>query len=289
MYISVIPLRHSLSKHPYIYFVPEIWYDAISIGYLVEIPIGKHIVEWIVAKVDIHPPEDIDPISIKSIIRVIASIEIIAPYMIGMIEGIADRYFLLIHKVASMFLPAPLLTRLDKKNYILGDISWKDLQPKKIQEKSTEIHHYIDSIFSAKDIAVYLKPKTVFIFPDDIFLSLFRADMPENTLEEIGFIPTDLTPSRRVSAWIDSYNEKYSIIFWTRRILYYNLSQYENIIYIEDSFGMEQYTYPIKIQNIDILKALKHSESHAITIISSTPSLTTLSHFQKAKFITIRK
>lgn len=44
MYISVIPLRHSLSKRPYIYFAPEVWHDVLDLGYLVEIPLGKHIV-----------------------------------------------------------------------------------------------------------------------------------------------------------------------------------------------------------------------------------------------------
>ncbi len=289
MYISVIPLRHSLSKYPYIYFAPEIWHDALGIGHLIEIPIGKHIVEWIVAKIDISPSETIDPSDIKSIIRVIASIEIIAPYMISMIEEIADRYFLLIHKVASMFLPAPLLTRLDKKNYIFESPPLREYPSEKIQGNTTEIHHYVDSIFQKEDIHAYIKPRTAFIFPDDILLSLFAEKREVYTDEDIALLPTDLTPARRVAAWIDSYSGKYSIIFWTRRLLYYNLSQYENIIYIEDAFCTEQYTYPIKIQNLDILKALDHAGKHTITLVSSTPSLMTLSYFQKSKIIPYRK
>ncbi len=265
------------------------WHDALALGCLIEIPLGKHIVEWIVAKIDIPPPDTIDPSDIRSLIRVIASLEIITPSMISMIEGIADHYFLLIHKVASMFLPAPLLTRLDKKNYILERPPRRENISEVIPERKTEIHHYIDAIFRREDLSSYMKPRTVFIFPDDIFLSLFAAKREESSDEEVGLIPTDLTPARRVSAWIDSYNGKYSIIFWTRRLLYYNLSQYENIIYIEDAFGTEQYTYPIKIQNLDILKALEHTGSHTLTIVSSTLSLMTLSYFQKSNIISQRK
>ena len=289
MYISVIPLRHSLSKHPYVYFVPEIWYDTLALGYLVEVPIGKHIVEWIVAKINISPWEKIDPSDIKSIICVIASLEIIAPYMISMIEEIADRYFLLIHKVASMFLPAPLLARLDKKNYILSDTPVKAQIKKEALPRKIEIHHYIDSIFRREDISAYMKPKTVFIFPDDILLALFSAKKEDDHERDISLIPTELTPARRVGAWIDTYNGKYSIIFWTRRLLYYNLCKYEHIIYIEDSFATEQYTYPIKIQNLDILRALDTTRSHTITLISSTLSLMTLSYFRGNTIISHRK
>ena len=285
MYISVIPLRHSLSKRPYIYFAPEAWHDVIHVGSLIEIPIGKHIVTGIVAKIDV-PSWDIVPEDIKSIIRVIASIELIEPYMISMIEDIADHYFLPIHKVASMFLPAPLLTRLDKKNYLLDR---PESQKQILWDKALEIHHYIDAIFQREDIITYMKPGTVFVFPDDIMLSLFFASLEEKKRESIQLIPNDLTPARRVWSWIEIYSRKHDIIFWTRRILYYNLSQYENIIYIEDALGTEQYTYPIKIQNLDILQALQKSKTHSIILISSTPSLMTLSYFRQSRMTTIRK
>lgn len=130
-----------------------------------------------------------------------------------MIEEIADRYFLLIHKVASMFLPAPLLTRLDKKNYIFESPPLREYPSEKIQGNTTEIHHYVDSIFQKEDIHAYIKPRTAFIFPDDILLSLFAEKREVYTDEDIALLPTDLTPARRVAAWIDSYSGKYSIIF----------------------------------------------------------------------------
>jgi primosomal protein N' len=153
--------------------------------------------------------------------------------------------------------------------------------------KDTEIHHYIDSIFSPSDIGQYLIPWSVFIFPDDILLSIFQESQKDHG--DIGVFPIDLTPAKRVKSWIDTYEAKYTIIFWTRRILYYNLSVYDHIFYIEDAFATEQYSYPTKIQNLDILKSLERGGRHNIKIISSTPSLQTLAYFQNGKIKTIRK
>lgn len=275
MYISVIPLRHSLSRYPYTYFVGEDWREDISPGYLVEIPLGKNMIEGIVAAIDIPIPETLESSDIRAIIRVIAGVEIIAQYTIEMILWIAEKYFLPIHKVASMFLPAPLLTKLDKKNYIL-EKNLEENPPPWI----SRIHHYIDSIFCPEDISRYLIPGSVLIFPDDILLSLFAKSIPESIMPHVAHVPTDLTSTKRVSAWIDAYMKKYSIIFWTRRILYYNLSAYSHIVYIEDTFGTEQYQYPIKIQNLDILKALENTNKHSITIVSSSPGLMTLAYFR---------
>lgn len=85
MYISVIPLRHSLSRYPYTYFVGEDWREDISPGYLVEIPLGKNMIEGIVAAIDIPIPETLESSDIRAIIRVIAGVEIIAQYTIEMI------------------------------------------------------------------------------------------------------------------------------------------------------------------------------------------------------------
>lgn len=296
MYISVIPLRHSQSKRPYTYFVWEVWHESIVLGGIVEIPIGKHTVSGIVAEVGITLPADLTIEDIRAIVCVIASIEIMSPSLISMIVSIADRYFLLIHKVASMCLPAPLLSRLDKKNYILSrpprfqDSKILSVQPSNLPtlKRSTTIHHYIDSIFSPSDIESYIIPGSVFIFPDDILLSIFMRSLETSIQEKIWIFPTDLTPTRRVGSWIDTYEKRYDIIFWTRRLLYYNLHAYDHIIYIEDAFGTEQYSYPIRIQHLDILKAIEYTDSHDITIVSSTPTLSLFATFPKRAIISKR-
>ena len=153
----------------------------------------------IVAKIDITLPIGLAIEDIRAIVCVIASVEIISPSLISMIIDIADRYFLLIHKVASMCLPAPLLTRLDKKSYVLSEHVSKPLQssttPPKGRESessniptpkySTTIHHYIDSIFSPEDIESYLIPGSVLIFPDDILMSIFVRSLEPSVQEKI--------------------------------------------------------------------------------------------------------
>jgi hypothetical protein len=164
--------------------------------------------EAIVSEVNIVVPEGLAVEDIRAIIRVTASVEIVAHYMIEMITGIADRYFLLIHKVASQFLPAPLLSKLDKKNYIIE-------KPRTEEAKiiQNEIHHYIDSIFSTSDLRDYLVPGTVLIFPDDIMLRFFEKAIPSDMKEGVGVFPINLTPAKRVRSWIESYEKKYDIIF----------------------------------------------------------------------------
>lgn len=43
-----------------------------------------------------------------------------------------------------------------------------------------------------------MKPGTIFVFPDDIMLSLFFASLEEEKRESLQLIPNDLTPARRV-------------------------------------------------------------------------------------------
>lgn len=281
MYISVIPLTRSQSRYASTYFVHEDWRESITIGGLVEIPLGNSLVEWLITERDILLPHHMVHEDIKPIVRVISSIPLISDEMISMIEGISMRYFLLIHKVIGLFLPTPLLSRLDKKNYLLSlwsdrvDISYTPVH---------EIHHFVDHIFSPKDIASYLDDGTICIFPDDIFLSLFSA---EHRRIDIAMLPNDATPTRRAQAWIDIYEKKHNIIFWTRRILYYNLSRYRRIIYVEDAFALEQYSYPTTLKNLDILRAFSESHKHDITIVTSTPTLNLLSLFSDFSLISI--
>ena len=291
MYISVIPLRYSLSKRPYIYLVPDIWKNAVEEGFLVEIPLWKHIVIGIIASIHIEPDCTVSPEDIRPIVQVIAWVEIVSPYMIRMIEEIADTYFLQIHKVAWLFLPAPLLGRLDKKNYLIAENNTPDKKSfmKEWWEKAIDIDHYIDEVFTADMIDWYFWSKSIFIFPDETLLSLFYEKIPKETQAKIGIYSPNLTPAKRVRIWIDIYNGKYDIIFWTRKILYYNLQAYDSIIYLEDSFGTEQYTYPIKIHNLDILSALQKTGYHSVKIISSTLSLKTLSYFPKKNIVSIRR
>ncbi len=285
MFITVIPTSKSQGKYPYSYFVSSTWEDQINIGGLVEIPYGKDILVWIIVSKEDIPPQWIEITDIRPIHSVLSTTAILDSALLEVVCGLAERYFLPIHKALALFLPAPLLHRLEKKNYIL-EISSRDSLP---QEKNNppEIHHYINHTFHPSDCNVYLTPGSVLIFPDDVMLYVFMEMKKKD--KTILFLPTESTSAKRVQAWIDIYEWKYEIIVWTRRLLYYNLTQYNNIIYIEDAFWSQQFQYPITLRSLDVLALQSAKMKQHITLVSSSPTLELFAKFPTAHITPIRE
>jgi hypothetical protein len=118
--------------------------------------------------------------------------------MIASIISLADRYFLLIHKALALYLPAPLMTRLEKRGYVLD--SFELVTPLK---SSISIHHFVSRTFAPEDLNKYLIPKTVIIFPDDMMLTVFMRDYKKQ--EDIFLLRNEATSAKRSQAWIDIY------------------------------------------------------------------------------------
>lgn len=273
MFLSVIPLKHSLSTKPFTYSVSDTWKDHIQIGSLVEIPIGKHLDLWIISEILLESPTtEKEYFEIKPIIALISETPLITEEMVAMVFQISQKYFVPIHKIISLFLPTPLLSRLDKKNYLLEK---KDSFPER-DEPVREIHHFTNRIFSPKDMERYATNGNIFCFPDDLFALSFFPKETENT----DILLNESTPTKKSQIWIDIYEWKRDIIIWTRRILYYNLKAYNRIIYIEDSFGNEQFQYPTRLRTLDILRSLADNTQKDIIIITSTPSLSLFADFR---------
>lgn len=277
MLIDVIPLKHTLSTDPFLYSISETWKDDIQIGSLVEIPVGKNIDLGVVSKIYMDTPDwadtnRSDTFELKPIIAVIASTPLLTMWMIESILQISKKYFIPIHKIISLFIPAPLLSRLDKKNYILEKTSL----PEKRNPPMRTIHHFLSRIFSPKDLVAYSQKWDIFCFPDDLFaLSFFPKDMEKSEL-----ILNESTSTKKSQVWMDMYHAKEDIIIWTRRILYYNLQAYKRILYIEDSFWKEQFQYPTRIRTLDILRALADHTNIDIVIVSSSASLDLFADFR---------
>ena len=125
MYVEIIPLKYSLSRYPYTYFVPEIWQSQVVIGGLAEVPIGNAIDTGIIANILDSIPEALAHTEIKPIIRVLATTPIFARVQIELMLELARRYCIAVHRIASLFFPSALRTRLDKRNYILTPASLK--------------------------------------------------------------------------------------------------------------------------------------------------------------------
>lgn len=168
MYISVIPFSHTISLEPFTYFVHSDWQEQIQVGCLVEIPFGNNIEQGIVSEILEEVPVSTDIGSLRPVISVIASIPLLEEYQISMILAIARQYFIPLHKVLRIFLPVPLLSRLDKKNYII-ETNTAIPEPSEIRRKY-QIHHYTSHAFSTSDIEKYFQSGSAFLFPDDFFL-----------------------------------------------------------------------------------------------------------------------
>jgi primosomal protein N' len=69
------------------------------------------------------------------------------------------------------------------------------------------------------------------------------------------------------------YNGEKNIIIWTRRILYYNLSHYNNIVYIEDSLNKSAMRYGHRYKHLEILRNMSLNSHFNISILSTLPSI----------------
>jgi hypothetical protein len=80
------------------------------------------------------------------------------------------------------------------------------------------------------------------------------------------------------------YHGERTVVAGTRRLLFFHLSAYDQILYIEDAFSDMYFQFPERIRYLDFLDRFG-SDSPNVTILSSTPSiyaLTRLRTFQKS-------
>jgi hypothetical protein len=120
---------------------------------------------------------------------------------------------------------------------------------------------------------------TLIILPDEYAMIPYQQ-YHENQ-GDILFVSGDMTDIRRAQAWIDIANGKFSTVYGTRRIIYYNLAYYSHIIYIEDALGPDYWHYPIRIRYSDILDIFQMANiDKNITILTSVPTLTTLANLR---------
>lgn len=269
MYLQIIPLSASLGNRPLIYSIGGDFHEDITIWMLVHIPYGKKSIEGIVAKIiwDTSPTN-------HAAIRPLESIEsfrpILAPYQITLIERIAQKYLLPIHRVASFFLTTPTQKRLKKQQYPIATYT------QSISGDKGGIFLVQDNIVRPSHIHTLATKKSVIIVPDDIFLYQIQDTLKSS---ETLILTQEETETKKAQAWIDIANGKYQRIVWTRRLLYYNLWAYDTIVYIEDSFQHEYFHFPIRILYTDILAHIESSRYFSVKILTSIPRLSTLTTF----------
>ena len=278
-FASIIPFEHSIGVTPLLYSGWDIAISELQIGQIVEIPYGNKVEHGIVAEIYTECP--IDEMSeaymrIKAMNRIVTDKIFLAPYQIDMITRISARFMIPIHRVLAILLTRPILTRLERKNY-------EQIENKEtiVQKKwHGHIHIVQDNIVTPALVDTYTQSwPTVVILPDDYAMMPYREYYGDRA--DVLFVSGDMTDIRRAQAWIDIANGKYSIIYWTRRIIYYNLEQYQNIVYVEDALGPDYWHYPIRISYSDILHIFATvNPDRDLTILTSVVTLATLTHLR---------
>ncbi len=290
-FVSIIPSEHSIGTSPLLYSVgDDIDISQLSIWCVVEIPYGRDMEFGIVAEIHIDCPIDTASeayMRVRSLSRIITSQILLSTYQISMIIDMSARYMIAIHRVLAIFLTRPILTRLEKKQYGQLYSPVPHIEKSSIQWVKRSIHIVQDGIVTPDIVESYTRDQpTIVILPDDFAMMPYQLYHQDR--EDILFIPSDMTDTRRAQAWIDISNAKYSIIYWTRRIIYYNLWAYTNIVYVEDALGPDYWHYPIRIRYIDILRIFaKNNTSTSLTILTSMPTLSVLTYFRDATLVNI--
>jgi primosomal protein N' len=279
MYLSVIPFSHSIGASPLTYVWGDIFSPTTPLGSILEIPLWKSQEYGLLVWTSEENLWDIQ--DVKTILRVITDRTVIEPYQIDMIISLSRRYMIPIHRVLGFFLTKPTLKRLEKYGY---NLIWKkgnQLENEWKKEKNKLIF-FGDTIITPDILEKFLENRTIVICPDDFSLENYRKSF-EN--EWTFFFSSELTDTRKAKAWIDIQNGKYERIFWTRRILYYNLAHYTNILYLEDAFSREYFHFPSRIHYLDVLFSLEKHTQFTIQILTSIPLLSTLSRSKNFEII----
>jgi primosomal protein N' len=283
MFFAVLPFSHSIGVEPLIYHGGEIQESMVWIGSIVEIPYGKNLEFWIISDTYVDSPIDTQSEAferIKTIHRIVTEKQLLDIYQIQLILKIAKKYMIPIHRILGIFLPRPVLSRLEKKNYEqLIVIPEKPGVSQKQEAPNNGLHIVSDSIVTPDLVERYINWSTVIILPDDFAMIPYEKVFWDD--KNILFLKNDMTDTKKAQAWIDIRNWVFPIIYWTRKIIYYNLARYSNILYIEDSLGPDYWHYPIKIQYNDILHIFMEKNNHqTIQVITSVPTLMTLNRFR---------
>lgn len=242
--------------------------DTIQIGCLVEVPFHNAVDYAIVMSLEsTEIPEN--P---KSIVRVVTWIPLISPYQIRTIFDCSSYYFVHAHKILSLFLSKTLVRYLEKKNFIA--LEKTNMRKNIWGEEQNLIHfyHHKSDISFFEMIQKHIKWKTIIIFPDDFSLDAFLQSHTIN-LETTLTIPDKLTETKKYKAFSSAYNGEKNIIIWTRHILYYNLSQYEYILYIEDALHKTAMRFNHAYKHLEILRKIASYSNFHITILSTLPSI----------------
>lgn len=274
MFIKVLPLDISFSDEALTYYIKEDQKKYINIWSIVSIPIKNRISSGVVS--EIMKIQDIESWEIKSIIEILCSFSIIDKYQIDLIFSLSSKYFLPIHKVLNLFLPKFILNRLEK-NAFQDILEIPEIQVRNKNENCRNNPIFLHNINSISLDLIFNEniwdlEDCVIIFWDDFWIGSFIENNKKYQSEWIIYKNSD-SYSKKYRNFLDILSKKKNIIFWTRKLLQYNLSAYKKIIYLEDSMVKYNYNQFEKYKNLDILNYINLSKKFEIYFISTIPSI----------------
>ena len=205
MFIEVIPFGGSIDDEGLTYFVRDELAESIQVGCLVEVPFRNALDYAIVTRTqDVQIPE-----SPKSIVRIITSIPLLAPYQIRSIFDTASYYFVHTHHILSLFLSKTLVKYLEKKDF-------EALMPEKgnrenISDNTINFHHHTSDTPLYQAIGKYMEDHTVLVFPDDFSIDAYLKSSPMSP-ESMLVIYDKLTETKKHKAFASVYNGEKNII-----------------------------------------------------------------------------
>lgn len=276
MLIEVIPLGGSIDNRAITYFVSDEIAPKIQPGCIVEIPFHNALDSAVVTGMENREKNNgwlkenfTEVENLKSISRIITPLPLLSRYQIDTIFMLSSYLIVRPHQVLSLFLHKSMINYFEKKDFPDFRLL-TDEKNKKESLQKIHFHHSRESENFWETISSYIKEKSVIVFPDNYslyaYLKKHRAD--ENVL----VVPDSMTETKKHKAFRDIYNGEKNIIIWTRRILYYNLRAYDNIVYIEDSLNKTLMRFQHTYKHLEILRYMLPGYFHT-TLVSSLPSI----------------
>lgn len=204
---QVLPFDASQDAQGYTYKVPETLFSDITIGQVVEIPLRDSLVHGIVAHLT-HIASDQDISEIKEIRAISVATPLLHPQQIQTMLRYADKHAIHIHKVVSLFLPAPIRNRVLKyglESEVVNATSTTEyITPELVFFPNSE-----EALFEAAKLLE--QSGVAIITPSDIFTEKILEKYSENR-EKLGIFDARMTETARSKFWIQVLSKKYDSV-----------------------------------------------------------------------------
>lgn len=203
---QVLPIDSSQDAQGYTYRVPDGLIEQVQLGQLVNIPLRTDEVQGLIAHLADVEVENGAP-ELKAIISIADPEPIFHPGQIRAMLHYAEKHAIHIHKVVSLFFPAPIRNRIAK--YGLAPSKKLHAVPSETGVVRPELVFFPKPEDAIREAAELLAvPGAVVITPSDIFtekvLAVFAGER-----EKTGIFDSRMTDTGRAKFWIDALSQKY--------------------------------------------------------------------------------